>query len=181
MGALMPSPAGRAGKTDERQRGLTLIELMIAIVLLSIILAFAVPSFRTMLMNNRMVSHTHALIGALNLTRSEAVKRSATVTICRNSSNWLNGWTILTGSDCTLSGDEKELSRHAAFEALQQVTSTASSLSYSRKGDLTSASTVLFTFCDERGGPHARAVQVNNAGQVKSFTTKPDGTALVCP
>ena len=135
-----------------------------------------------MLLNNRILSHANALVGALNLARSEAVKRSETVTVCqRNGSNWLGGWRTITGSDCTLGGAETELSVQEAFEGLAQVHSSDTSLSFSGKGTLTPSGSVVLTLCDDRGADHARAVQVNNAGQVKSITIDPDGTALTCP
>lgn len=170
------------GQSIHEQGGLTLIELVMTVVLVSLVLALAVPSFRTMILNNRMASQTNELISALNQARSEAVKRSESVTICRRDrADWLNGWSTLTGDDCTLDAGETEISASMTFEGLSQLVGTANSLTFTGKGLSTAGATVSFTFCDQRGGAHARAVFVNIAGQVTSLTKQPSGVNLVCP
>src|SRR5262252_3441779 len=57
--------------------GFTLIELLITIVVLSILLALAVPSFRTFMQNDQQWVQTNNLILALNTARSEAIKNDA--------------------------------------------------------------------------------------------------------
>lgn len=66
-----------------RYSGFTLIELMMVLVVMAIILSVAVPSFRTMFANNQSISISEDLIVAVNLARSEAVKRGKLVSICR--------------------------------------------------------------------------------------------------
>jgi type IV fimbrial biogenesis protein FimT len=167
------------GAEASRQAGMTLVEVLVAVVLLSLLLTVAIPSFRTMLLNNRMLTQANSLVSALNLARSHAVKRSDNVTVCRrDGSDWLQGWRILTGADCNLDSGEIELVVHGTLEGLQQLSATGSSLTFSGKG--TPSSSLLFTLCDERGADHARAVQVNNAGRVKTLTTKADGSPLTC-
>jgi type IV fimbrial biogenesis protein FimT len=172
----MGSPVGRS---VAEAPGFTLVEVMIAIALASLLLVVAIPSFRTMLLNNRMLSHANSLVGALNLARSEAVKRSGDVSVCRrDGSDWQQGWRVLTGGDCAIDTGEIELSVEYEFEGLQQVSGTANSLTFSGNG--IPSTTLLFTLCDERGAANARAVYVNAVGQVKSMTTKDDGAALTC-
>lgn len=62
-------------------KGITLVELLMVITLTSIILAIAVPSFRVMIQNNRLVTGANELVAALNLARSEAVKRNQEVKV----------------------------------------------------------------------------------------------------
>ena len=82
----------------ERQTGFTLIELMITLIVLSIVLTIAVPSFVTWIKNNRIDAATRNLTGAFQLARSEAVSRQTVITI-NNGGNWDNGLTIYTDTN----------------------------------------------------------------------------------
>ena len=86
------------------QRGYTLIELMITITVLGILLGVAVPSFLDTVRNNRLTTQNNEFIGALNVARSEALKRSGSVSVCAStdqatcsgSTNWSTGWIVFT-------------------------------------------------------------------------------------
>ncbi|WP_428819020.1 GspH/FimT family pseudopilin [Microbulbifer sp. MCCC 1A16149] len=78
-----------------KQRGLTLIELLVTMAVLAIIVGIAVPSFNTMVQNQRSLALGEDLAGALNFARSESVKRGARITLCgtTNGSECNGGWT----------------------------------------------------------------------------------------
>lgn len=85
----------------KNQAGLTLIELMVTITIAAILLAVGAPSFQYFMIKTRMSTATSDLASALNLARSEAVRRGVTVSI-RNTSgggNWGNGWTMFVDND----------------------------------------------------------------------------------
>jgi type IV fimbrial biogenesis protein FimT len=63
--------------------GFTLIELMVTIAVASITLAFAVPAFTQMTVNSRLTTQANDVVAALNLARSEAIKRNTSVSFCR--------------------------------------------------------------------------------------------------
>lgn len=69
-----------------RSAGFTIVELLFTVVIASILLAVAVPSFRGMMASNRLVTQTNDLIGAMNFARSEAITRNRTITFCRANS-----------------------------------------------------------------------------------------------
>lgn len=83
------------------QRGLTLIELMVTLAVLGIVIAVAVPSFSTMISNNRALALGEDLVGALSYARSEAVKRSGNVTLCASKNGaacdgaWTDNWIVI--------------------------------------------------------------------------------------
>lgn len=63
--------------------GFTLIELMFALTVASILLVVAVPAFRSVTANNRLTTQANDVVAAINLARSEAIKRNTTITFCR--------------------------------------------------------------------------------------------------
>ena len=91
------------------QKGFTLIELMVTLTVLGIVLAWAIPSFNTILSNNRLETAAHELHGALQLARSEAVKRREGVRLCAlvdgdmdecaTDADWSEGWLMVAGDE----------------------------------------------------------------------------------
>lgn len=81
-----------------KQSGFTLIELMVTLSILAILLGIGVPSFRSMIEGNRITTVANDLVGALQFSRSEAVKRGTAITLCASndqstcSGTWVNGW-----------------------------------------------------------------------------------------
>jgi len=65
--------------TVQSEKGFTLIELMIAIALLGLLLAFAMPSYSIWIQNTRIRSAAESFVNGLQLARNEAVRRNANV------------------------------------------------------------------------------------------------------
>ncbi len=84
---------------------------MIVIVILGIVVAFAMPSFRKYVAAQAVRAQIGDLVGAIRLSRTEAIKRNRPVTLCRTtdpnaaaptcagSGNWADGWLMLAGSE----------------------------------------------------------------------------------
>jgi type IV fimbrial biogenesis protein FimT len=64
--------------------GFTIIELMFAIAIAGILVAIAIPSFRTMIVSNRLTTQANDVVGAITYARSEAISHNNTVTFCRS-------------------------------------------------------------------------------------------------
>lgn len=85
-----------------RAQGMTLIELMTAMLVLAILMAIAIPSFRDFAADSRTSAVTTDLVTALNLARSEALRRSSNVVACAsddlascsNSNAWDGGFIV---------------------------------------------------------------------------------------
>jgi type IV fimbrial biogenesis protein FimT len=65
--------------TRIRTRGVTLIELAIAMTVMSIVLALSVPTLSTYLANQQIRTSAEKVLNALRQARHEAVKRNTTV------------------------------------------------------------------------------------------------------
>ncbi len=91
----------------KKLNGFTIIELLVTISIGAILATMAVPSFLTMLENNRASSQVRDLISAFNLARGEAVTRGNAVSVCTSvngtacvaAGNWENGWIVFSDLD----------------------------------------------------------------------------------
>ena len=86
--------------------GFTLVEVLVTVVVLSIVLGIGVPQFNNIIHNNRVSGASTNLHSMLQLTRSEAVKRAKTVSLCpssgrdssatcADSTDWTQGWLVV--------------------------------------------------------------------------------------
>ena len=100
-----------------RAQGMTLIELLTAILVVAILMGLATPSFREFSQNNRMVAATNDLVTALNLARSEALRRATTTVVCASADqatcsgavNWTTGWVAFNDANNNGNVDADEL------------------------------------------------------------------------
>lgn len=78
-----------------RSKGVTLVELLVAVAVVAIALSIAVPSFQTQMLNNRSIALGEDFASAVNYTRSEAVKRAGRVSLCasKNRTSCVGEWT----------------------------------------------------------------------------------------
>jgi type IV fimbrial biogenesis protein FimT len=93
--------AGMPARTT-KNRGFTLIEMMIAITVAAILLMIAVPSFRNASLSSQLRSAANDFIASSNFARSEAIKRGTPVTMCVSADGstciaggWEQGWIVL--------------------------------------------------------------------------------------
>ena len=89
----------------EKQKGFTLVELLITIVVISILLAAAVPSFMQAIKNNRITGQATSFVISTQMARNEAIKRGASTTMCAanadmdacsGSNDWSTGWIVFS-------------------------------------------------------------------------------------
>lgn len=174
------------------QTGLTLIELMITLVVGSMLLVIAVPSFLSFQKDNRRVTQLNELVSGLNLARSEAVKSNATVGFCPSANEadcsgatYDNGWIVFLNTDAdnppVRDGGESILRTHSGTTAgaTLRATGITTGLNFQPTGRPTTAGEI--TYCDDRGASKARAIIVSLVGTIRSDKFHNDGSALTCP
>lgn len=77
------------------QRGLTLLDLMIAVVMISLIISLAVPSFTSQISALRTKTRASSLYEALQLTRTRAISRNQRATLRALDDDWSRGWVLV--------------------------------------------------------------------------------------
>lgn len=182
---LIRNPAAHACSGN----GFTLIELMVTLSVLSLLMVVAVPAFRAMMLNNRLIASSDSLVNYLNYARNTSLNDAMNVMVCPigalNSTtcgnNWTSGWIVVAQP----SGKTAVLLKSQQNPAASPVTisSSAASVTFDPHGLAVSQSN--FKFCDTRGGQFARSVMVLATGYVQSGATPGfavwNNTALACP
>lgn len=82
----------------ECERGFTMVELLTVLVIVGVLAAVAMPSFRAILINQRLAATTGDLVSALNIARAEAIKQSQAVKVTPVNSDWDKGWKVTSES-----------------------------------------------------------------------------------
>lgn len=161
-----------------RNKGFTLLELMVTVSIAAILLSVGVPSFRSVIMDNRLVRDTNQFVASINLARSSAVRFQRNATICTSANfdaalptcaattDWSNGWIVWVDKDRDGATDANEiLAVHPPIDDTTAFTATTAQLfSYDARGFGVSPADNL-TMCDNRSGETGRSIKVNNVGR----------------
>jgi len=82
-----------------RERGFTLVELLITMAVALVLIMIAVPSFKSLTLSNKLNTTANDIINAVHVARMEAVKRNANTQLCSNSAS--ANTTDTLGGACT--------------------------------------------------------------------------------
>ncbi|MFV3368612.1 GspH/FimT family protein [Pseudomonas sp. NY15435] len=82
-----------------RERGFTLVELLLTLALLAIALSLAAPSFSEMLRNQRTSTATQGLRNALDFARESAAHSGQPISIAAANADWASGWEVFVDTD----------------------------------------------------------------------------------
>lgn len=150
-------PAPRSG-------GFSLIELMLAVLILSLVLAKAVPSVMDYIRNDRIRSVAEEMRDGLHTARMEAIRRNTTVNFVPNAT----GWSVVAPG---MGGAPDEILHERAAKAAELALAAAPSsanVAFNGSGRLTAAGvftvdvTSSATPCQADGG-EARCLRLNVA------------------
>lgn len=125
------------------------------VAIAAITLTFAVGSFQSIVVTNRIAADANDLVAAISLARSEAVKRSGVAGVVAVGGDWSSGFDVMIDTDTPSDGAVDEVVRSWRAAGAENVLSNADGLT-----------TVLM---DARGG----------VGTKTTFTLEPTGDG--CP
>jgi len=145
--------------------GFTLIELMLALTVGGIVLTLAVPAFTDTIRNNRLSTQVNELITALNVARSEAIKRRSNVTVCISGDqatctggSWQDGWIVRNDSD------NEVLRIFGPLKGSTSVAAADTAFQYTSRGFLASNAAATLTLCVSTGKP-GRQIDITPTGR----------------
>lgn len=167
-----------------RQRGFSLLELMVTITVAGILLAIAVPNFRDVIRRNQVSSASNELLAAMSYARTEAITRGQLVSICPSADGaactaggkaYEPGWLVYTYPAGAASANKAYV---AADDVLLRATSSRPGVSiqegsgavitFGQQGQLRPNTPLAFVTCTRSG----------SSGTGESTTTVP-GVGLV--
>lgn len=162
----------------KKQRGFTLVELLMTLSMATILLAIGVPSFRSVIMDNRLAAEANQFVTSVGMARSAAIRFQRTATVCASanfddpvpdctaSTDWSIGWIVWVDKDRDAATDANEII--SVFAPLNDASSfssaSASSFSYDARGFGIAGGDDL-TLCDNRTAETGRLISVNNTGR----------------
>ncbi len=127
-----------ARMTKRYQRGFTLYELLITMVVIGIVLSVGIPNFSAFTQNSRITSTANDLHSSFHLARSEAARSKSPVTICASAdalgaalcdgASFNEGWIIfldLNGDIQRAGVGENTLRAHPAVDVAINISTNA--------------------------------------------------------
>ena len=188
-----------------RSAGFTVIELMIVVSVMAVIAVVAVPTVGNVIANTRITTQVNEMASSLHLARSEAIKRSTNMTLCKssngssctNSGNWAQGWIVFTDTDGDGVVDTGETivrveDQAAAGSSITGTANVQNRVTFNNRGFARIAAQSYngtLTVCDGRGASQAKGLNISLLGRVsRTRDSNNDGTeedasgnALACP
>lgn len=157
-------PFGKA--LGQTHAGFTLIEVLVVVAIAAILTAMAIPSFSAATQNSRMVSEANNLLGAMNYSRTEAIRRGNNVLFGRrNGTDWNGGFVAFIDANGNNSWDAGEEIRlwEPLHSSMSLSSGNARTLFIFNSAGLVNQNDVL-TLCDNRTGETGRTLTLLISG-----------------
>ena len=161
-----------------KQTGLTIIELMIVLMIASILAVIGAPSMVDFLQNNARSARVNSFVSALNLARSEAIKRGVSVTVCESTDPFAtcnspetgffeSGWIVVDGAtNAVLRVYQPDMAGNATLKGSDAGSNDVGAVVYQATGFPPAIlNGVEFAYCDDRGaGNDGRTIRLSPTG-----------------
>ena len=153
------------------QRGLSLVELLVGLVVLSVLVSVAAPSFSRMVAEQRLRQVGSELRISLATARSEAVKRNEAVSLIKQGSDWSTGWCIEAGktSNCSAQPIQQFNVASDQITVLKDGAAAGTEINFNAWGRVTSCPEFLLS-TTAAGNACALCLVVTTDGRVESHT-----------
>lgn len=161
----------------QKHAGFTLVELLVAIMVLAILVGWAIPSFSSLLGESRLVASSNQLVGLINHARAEALRRGDRVWVSPLARDgvavWRNGaliWQDLDGNG--LQGDNELIRQVALDEPGLRVLGVGSAaglapFGFDAAGFAAGEQSYALIFCAFESVTTGQRLQISGGGQIR--------------
>lgn len=162
-------------------KGFTLIELLIAIAIVAILLALALPSFQSTIRSNRLATSTNQLTSAFSLARSEAIRNTRGAGVCgstngascANVTDWSSGWLVWSDTNDTGTFEAGTDTVLRYLQGARRIVvggpAATDAVRFDRRGRLIGAADIEFSIQPDECGSQQlrRSLVISRVGQVR--------------
>ena len=170
--------------------GFTLIELMIALLIVGLLLGLALPAYSGAIAAARTQSLRDALLGAITATRNAAAFYEVDAILCpstdgescADSFEWQHGFiaAVDVNNNETIDDDDRRLLYQERVDDVRLLTSIGRKRIQFQPNGSNAGSNATFTFCDRRGPTRALSLVMNNRGDLREQRASATAVAAAC-
>ena len=164
-------------------KGFTMVEFMVVLTIVAIFITIGVPSYYTLIENNKVVSTTNKLSASLNFARMEAIKRGTRIAVCAagntsytacgSSTAWPQGWIVFADSDnnnaIDTTNDLVKITESPPTGIL--ITANQNIIVFDSTGFLASNAATLSLSATGCKGTNARTISISTSGRISIGVT----------
>jgi len=177
----------------KRVHGFTTVEVLMALVVLGILAALAVPSLTNFANEQRLTGAINVLAADLQYARAEAIKRNSRVLVCARTTAgatsctgaatlWQNGWVVCyaaaSGTDCDTTnplpdGSQNPMRKTSALNPRVRLTTTTPLIGFTPTGATSNSGGVTLSLNGDWTTSTTRTATIATTGAVTVRKTSP--------
>ncbi len=166
-----------------KNRGFTLAELIVSVVIIAVLIAAAVPAMRNYIQNSKATAAANTWVTSLNYARSEALTRGVPVSVCltsdgsscnttTNASNnysWSTGWIVFVdtnGDGVYSSANDTKIRVEDGFGSGSVFSTSVNHVTYTSMGFVSFGNTTFTINATGCTGNNGRVVTLASSGDI---------------
>ncbi len=174
---------------DLRRKGLTVYELLLTLLIISVAAGLAIPSVAALTARQRQHVEINALFNAVHLARKESITRRKVVSLCPSSdlercseqSDWSAGWLMFENRDRDspprIDPGEEILWRHQVADSIDLF---ANRKGFTLRATFLRATNGTIVVCDREHRIRPRALVISYTGRPRVARLRRNGELYSC-